>query len=1142
MKRHNLHKSPGQELGELIRAARSAGQNGETTPFGNKYMPDGSDIWWFDADGHERSMRDLDREMSQLDGDLAANAEELAAAQGRLEKAREALDAGLVRIEKADAGLKKVEADLAGGLKVIGKAEESLTALTGDLSELDSRLTQEVSKAVGDAAAARAAGDAAHALASQASQDAAAANNAAAKAWEQATAVSLLPDGDFPSGSSQHWRIAPSAARSNWYANPFSIGKPALQPVYDSIVSVAWSDVPVTPGRVVRIRGEAINGRVRLAGSFITADGRTSFVPWTSWQDGGTTKSPAAVTGDVVVPAGATLMQVSFQHDGSQNAYWISCHAWDVTDAVAAEKAADEAREAAQEALEKASSSLIPALGDSSFRVGGANASEGTGPTGRASVKLTPTSSKAVPTYTSDMIVVQPGRVYVAEVTAKVSGGYLSLAGSFVGDPGSFVFDRALTESTFSNVSATGRWQTHRHIFRLSEGAKAPVPLYMWVRAYASAGQTLEVASFRLMDVTAEQLSRDAWSKSQEATEKAAQALASAQGGNHIITSLYPARGIINPTTGGQLTEGDVWWQVDSWATRQVIGQWVWASEKWQITEIRSELIANLDVSKLTVSGSARMTQAVVDKIIGDAAHFGLLTAEKVLVGVDNLVPNGNYARLGPSGMPIGFEFGSSSWRWRPDWYGGAIQVTGASGAWTTQLPFEATAGTTYRGSVTVWAQADGAKTYIQMMSADPSAPNEYVVSGAVVGRAATVLSWEWTPKTSGLWRIRIFPNHSSGAASDYMLYGPFAVKPKVGGELLVDGSIGARQIKADEVAGAVGTFLKLDVNQLVATGTSTLNAVVAQKIAAGTGQFLQLDVGQLTATKTSTLNDVVAQQIAARSGQFLSLDVGQLTATGTTNLDQAVAQRIAAGTAAFQQVYAENLVAGSGTFRDVVVEKLATQMIASGMFVAGDRYGSRVEITGAGLTAFNRYGSKNVSLGSDDEFIWVGESENYRGRPGVGMGNLGPFYGLLFTSANSSTDGRASVISVNDGEVSVNSAPKWYGRGQQHIVWVNPDGAFMGRAGINPQIAAKPGYVEVGGFRFPEGPVDRLWGALPDGLHTVLGSAANVPIAGRTYSMLVRGTLGGAKTFIAVDDIEGRLWTAARTSDGRFTPWKAAN
>ena len=102
----------------------------------------------------------------------------------------------------------------------------------------------------------------------------------------------------------------------------------------------------------------------------------------------------------------------------------------------------------------------------------------------------------------------------------------------------------------------------------------------------------------------------------------------SANGRNSRVTSLSaPGTGTINPATGLPWINGDTWFRWDTEAAKNVIGQWVYRDGVWAAELIGSSVVASLDVNKLTVIGSARMNQLVLEKIIGDAAYFNVLKA-----------------------------------------------------------------------------------------------------------------------------------------------------------------------------------------------------------------------------------------------------------------------------------------------------------------------------------------------------------------------------------------------------------------------------------------------------------------------------------------------------------------------------------
>lgn len=82
------------------------------------------------------------------------------------------------------------------------------------------------------------------------------------------------------------------------------------------------------------------------------------------------------------------------------------------------------------------------------------------------------------------------------------------------------------------------------------------------------------------------------------------------------------------PSGTGQRV-GDTWWQQVSGEIR---GQWQWDGKTWVPRKLRHEIIASVDTGAL-VAGSARMGKAVIERIVGDAAVFGVLAANRIVVG-----------------------------------------------------------------------------------------------------------------------------------------------------------------------------------------------------------------------------------------------------------------------------------------------------------------------------------------------------------------------------------------------------------------------------------------------------------------------------------------------------------------------------
>ncbi|OYO16643.1 hypothetical protein CGZ93_17945 [Enemella dayhoffiae] len=110
------------------------------------------------------------------------------------------------------------------------------------------------------------------------------------------------------------------------------------------------------------------------------------------------------------------------------------------------------------------------------------------------------------------------------------------------------------------------------------------------------------------------------------AAEQVADALATAQQARDAVaTKATILTGTAEPTPAdadGQ-DEGTLWRVTDTSGTRE----WVLRSGQWQ------PVLPVLDVSRLTVTDTARMAQVAAEKIIADAGYYGLVTTDLLVAG-----------------------------------------------------------------------------------------------------------------------------------------------------------------------------------------------------------------------------------------------------------------------------------------------------------------------------------------------------------------------------------------------------------------------------------------------------------------------------------------------------------------------------
>ncbi|WP_146007797.1 hypothetical protein [Brachybacterium sp. UMB0905] len=138
----------------------------------------------------------------------------------------------------------------------------------------------------------------------------------------------------------------------------------------------------------------------------------------------------------------------------------------------------------------------------------------------------------------------------------------------------------------------------------------------------------------------------DAKAKADKALQDALAALATARGeitaeikasanGKNSITISTSAPG----STKG-VVAGDTWWRVDG--SGQIFGQWRWTGSAWSAVQIRSEVIANLDVHKLQVTGSAKIAEAVIDKLFAETFAAHKITGSELRIA--SVKPDGTLA------------------------------------------------------------------------------------------------------------------------------------------------------------------------------------------------------------------------------------------------------------------------------------------------------------------------------------------------------------------------------------------------------------------------------------------------------------------------------------------------------------------
>lgn len=142
-----------------------------------------------------------------------------------------------------------------------------------------------------------------------------------------------------------------------------------------------------------------------------------------------------------------------------------------------------------------------------------------------------------------------------------------------------------------------------------------------------------ELAQAAQNALDAREAAQQAQQRADTAIANAADALTAAQTAKTTADGKNTLRfSLSEPTssTPGQRS-GDTWWRANT--DGNIIGQWTWDGAQWVSVQLRSEVIANLDVSKLSVHDSAQISEAVIGRLFADIFTAHKITAEQIIVG-----------------------------------------------------------------------------------------------------------------------------------------------------------------------------------------------------------------------------------------------------------------------------------------------------------------------------------------------------------------------------------------------------------------------------------------------------------------------------------------------------------------------------
>lgn len=329
-------------------------------------------------------------------------------------------------------------------------------------------------------------------------------------------------------------------------------------------------------------------------------------------------------------------------------------------------------------------------------------------------------------------------------------------------------------------------------------------------------------------------------------SEITSEILTSANGKNSITVSL-------NGPSGSGVVDGDIWWQRDT--SSDIFGQWTWSksNQLWIPRLVRSEVIANLDVHKLKVTGDTEIKSAVIEKLWADGIAAKSINASRLAVSPGNLFPdpffsepekwnNTNQEVIVDTEVPnnTAFELTQKS------------SLTGSYYGGLGHKAFSMEGGAKYR--LRVMAKfADDTIPYLLVYfrmprrnQGDASYSVRLYRTAEATGQYAYLeTECHANSDIEGRGTVGFFLNGGSGSSS-VRVAAPELVR-KVGAVLIEDGAVSAKKIQAESVAGAVGEFVEAEVGNLKATkgtvGEAVIDKLWVDGLVGKTATFNQLTI-----------------------------------------------------------------------------------------------------------------------------------------------------------------------------------------------------------------------------------------------------------------------------------------------------------
>lgn len=391
------------------------------------------------------------------------------------------------------------------------------------------------------------------------------------------------------------------------------------------------------------------------------------------------------------------------------------------------------------------------------------------------------------------------------------------------------------------------------------------------------------------------------------------------------------------PSGSGSRVGDTWWWQVGG----ELRGQWQWDGTTWVPRKLRHEIIASVDTATL-VAGSARMGKAVVERIVGDAAFFGILAANRIVVGdASNLWRDQDFTATYPgwSRTGEGFLTRTSTGTYIADYF--------------ASTDISARPGEKY--SVTFECERTDPGQSVQLVYRRHYIPyNSWPNSGA----AATLRANETTVVSSVITvpgdvdALRFGFALGAGPSGVAVTIRSVRIRRLTPSVLIENGAITGEKIAANAItavniqAGAV-TSDKLTIRDGFITNAMIANAAItdakianlsASKITTGTLNAARIAAGSITSDKLTIANgfitNVMIANAAITDAKIASLSANKIT-TGTLSADRIAAGSITSDKLTINDGFITNAMIANAAITDAKIGSLSASKLTTGTLSA---------------------------------------------------------------------------------------------------------------------------------------------------------------------------------------------------------------